>query len=108
MKRVLFDEQLPKKLRRHLPGFEVLTVGERGWGGVKNGELLRLAASEFDVFLTGDRNLPHQQNLATLELGIVVLRLGSIRLQHLAPAAAEIAAAMASVQPGQILFVGPR
>lgn len=69
--KVLLDECLPRKLRRHLPGHEVFTVPEMGWAGVKNGALLRLVESaqpEFAVFLTMDGNLQYQQNLPAKKL----------------------------------------
>jgi hypothetical protein len=47
--RVLLDECVPRALRKELPGHEVKTVAEAGWAGVKNGELLQLAASQFDL-----------------------------------------------------------
>jgi hypothetical protein len=49
-----------------LTGHEVKTVAEVGWAGVKNGELLQMAARRFDVLLTVDRNLEYQQNFAGL------------------------------------------
>lgn len=61
--RVLLDECLPRQLKWQLPGHDVATVPERGWAGTKNGELLRLAAAEFDVFVTVDQNLRFQRNL---------------------------------------------
>ena len=62
--RVLLDEQLPRHLTRELRGHEVSTVQQKGWAGLKNGELLRRAADAgFEVFLTADRNLEFQQNL---------------------------------------------
>jgi hypothetical protein len=48
---------VPRALRDELEGHDVRTVAESGWAGVKNGELLRLAAEHFDVLLTVDRNL---------------------------------------------------
>ncbi len=65
MIRVLLDENLPRKLKWSLDA-DVVTVPERGWGGIKNNRLLRLAASEFDVLLTMDRGLEYQQNLKGL------------------------------------------
>lgn len=53
MRRVLFDEDVPRPLRRDLPGFEIQTVVETGWSGVKNEELLRKA----EVFLTSSLQL---------------------------------------------------
>lgn len=105
MRRVLFDENLPGKLRGDLPGLEVVTVAEAGWRGVKNGELLRLAETEFDAFLTADRNLPHQQTIARLRMGVVVLQLGSTRLDDLRVAAVRIGDALHSVQPGELRIV---
>ena len=55
--RVLLDECVPRQLRRELTGFEVHTVQDMGWAGVKNGALLELAATQFDVLLTVDRDL---------------------------------------------------
>jgi hypothetical protein len=54
--RVLCDEDLPRQLRRDLPEFEVRTVQEAGWSGVKNGDLLRRAQEQFEVFVTADFN----------------------------------------------------
>jgi uncharacterized protein DUF5615 len=54
--RILLDESLPQRLRRSFAGHEVVTVVEAGWSGVENGELLRLAATRFDVFVTADQN----------------------------------------------------
>ena len=52
--RVLLDECVPRALRD--PGHEVKTVAEAGWAGVKNGELLQLAAGQFDLLLMVDRS----------------------------------------------------
>ncbi len=64
--RVLLDECVPRKLRREFPGHEVRTVTEMGWGGTRNGALLRRAAGEFDLLLTVDTNLEYQQNTSAL------------------------------------------
>jgi len=56
-----------------LIGHDVRTVIECGWAGTSNGKLLALAASSFDVLLTADRNIKHQQNLKTLPIAVVVL-----------------------------------
>ena len=59
--KVLLDECLPKKLKREVEADEVSTVPEAGWASKTNGELLRLAEANFDVLLTNDQNLEHQQ-----------------------------------------------
>ena len=75
MKRLLLDENIDRALKDLFDAdFEVVTVTEQGWQGKKNGELLRLAAEAFDVFVTMDKNLERQQNLGTLDLAVVVIR----------------------------------
>jgi hypothetical protein len=69
--RMLLDECVPRGLTHELGDHEVRTVPEMGWGGMKNGALLQLAAESFDVLLTTDRNLAFQQNIATLRFGII-------------------------------------
>jgi hypothetical protein len=70
--RVLLDENLPHKLRTHLAHHETATVSYLAWGGLENGVLLKKAeAAGFDVFVTGDRALEYQQNVAKRTLGIV-------------------------------------
>ena len=63
MRRVLFDENLPRKLRREISNAIVRTVQEQNWAGVRNGELLRRASQQFDVLLTADQRLCYQQNI---------------------------------------------
>jgi len=53
VRRVLFDENLPRLLRRNLPEFEIRTVQEEGWGSFKNGDLLRRAEGKLMCFLPG-------------------------------------------------------
>lgn len=55
--KLLLDECIDRKLAREFPGYEVKTVPQMGWAGVKSGQLLALAEAEFNVFITGDRNL---------------------------------------------------
>ena len=72
--RVLFDQGTPAPLRHALAGHAVVTAYELGWATLKNGELLPAAQKEgFEVFVTTDRNLRYQQNLADRSLAIVVL-----------------------------------
>jgi len=64
--RVLLDENLPADLAAELVGHDARTVGQMGWVGVKNGELLSRMRNDFQVLLTMDRTLQHQQHLSTL------------------------------------------
>jgi predicted nuclease of predicted toxin-antitoxin system len=72
--RILFDQGTPVPLRRVLTQHEVVTAHERGWSQLNNGDLLDLAEIEgFDVLVTTDTNLRHQQNLVSRRIAIVVL-----------------------------------
>lgn len=85
MMRLLLDESLPKKLRDHLPGHHIKTVVEMGWSGYKNGRLLTVASAGFDALITADKNMPHQQNPATLPLAVIILDAPSNELSRLLP-----------------------
>lgn len=72
--KLLLDESLPQDLRLYLSSeHEAVTVPFRGWASEKNGELLRLASAEFDVFITADQSLEHQQNVSQFDIAVVVL-----------------------------------
>src|SRR6187397_1941784 len=73
--KILLDESIPQKLRKDFGNeHEVWTVRDKGWLGKTNGELWKLVSeNNFDIFITVDRNLQHQQNLNSLPLRIVVL-----------------------------------
>lgn len=105
MRRVLFDEDVPRQLRRDLQGFDILTAVEIGWSGLKNGELLRKAEARFDVFITADRNLRFQQNLSAFAIGVVVLEGGSTKLEDLRPLVSELRRAIETVQPRHVVLV---
>ena len=100
------DENLPRKLARHLVGHACRTVVECGWSGKKNGELLGLADPQFDVLLTLDKNLPYQQNLDTKRIAVLIVRARSNRIQDLLPVIPECLAALESIQPQQVVRVG--
>jgi hypothetical protein len=69
---VLFDQNTPRKLRRHLTGHLVTTALAMGWDRTVNGELIRAAeAAGFEVFLTCDQNLSYQQDLSGRKIAIV-------------------------------------
>ena len=90
---------MPAPLRESLPGHEVRTAFELGWATLRNGELLARAEAEFEGFVTTDRNLKNQQNLARFRLAILVLPTTSWpRLQRML---GEIAAAVDALEAGE-------
>ncbi len=104
--RILLDESLPIELRDELPLHAIRSVQEMGWSALKNGELLRRAAAQFDVFVTADQNLQYQQNLQSLPIAVAVLVATNNRIQSLRPLVPELLSALASVQPRTIFRVG--
>lgn len=100
--RVLLDECLPKKLKREFAGCVVSTVPEMGWAGKKNGALMKVAATEFDVFVTADQNLRYQQNLAYSEIGVIVLVSVNTRIETLIPLMIQVNRAVQTVVAGQV------
>lgn len=104
--RILLDESLPRDLIAQLPGHAVATVRSAGWSGVKNGKLLALAATRFDVFVTADRNLEYQQNLATLPIAVVVLAARRTRIEAILPLVPELLALLNQLAPRTLRTVG--
>lgn len=67
-------------IKTHLPELSITTVQEMGWTGKKNGELLSLAAKQFDIFITADKQLRFQQNTSNLQLSVIVLPTNQVPL----------------------------
>ena len=62
--KILFDENTPRPLKKHLPNHTIWTTQEMEWAHIENGELLDLAEEAgFEVLLTTDKNIPYQQNI---------------------------------------------
>jgi predicted nuclease of predicted toxin-antitoxin system len=82
--KILLDECVTRKLRRHLKEFEARTVVEMNWSGLKNGNLLSEAVAEdFDILLTIDKNLGHRQNMDKYEIAVVVLNVEKSKIEFL-------------------------
>ena len=104
--RVLLDECVPKRLANEFHKHDVSTVTKEGWSGTKNGDLLKLAASRFDVFVTVDQNLEYQQNLEESEISVVVLEVESNRLDVLRPLVSSVEKALTTLKPGELVRIG--
>jgi hypothetical protein len=105
MRRVLLDENLPRKLRREFPECFVRTVQEELWTSFANGELLRRAQATFDVLLTADRRLQYQQSLPQFSIGVVVIVTPSLRLATIRTAIEPLREAILSVGSGEVVQV---
>ena len=103
---LLLDENLPKKLKYRFSGqYEVLTVPEMGWGGIKNGDLLqRMECKNLKVLLSIDKNMGHQQNLEKYNVSLVVLNSRDARYASLVECIPKVEKLIESgLQPGMII-----
>ncbi len=101
--RVLLDECVPWPMRKVLVGHACTTAQRMGWDAITNGDLIRLAESEFDVFVTSDQNIRYQQNLAGRR--IAILELSTNDLRRILAASGEITAALDGIQSGDYMRV---
>ena len=105
--RVLLDENIPRKLKgRFDAAHEVWTVPERGWNGLTNGELLRVAEVAFDVLVTMDRGMRHQQHLDRYDLGYILLSVPTNQFPDLAPLMLQVNATLGSIRSGDVVQIG--
>ena len=89
--RLLLDENLPKRLKADFSLHEVFTAREKGWNGIKNGELLcLLLENDFHALLTFDKNLQHQQNFSKYPISVFVLTAFNNTYNLLKPLAIQI------------------
>lgn len=103
--KAFLDECVDWRLARDIAGHDVRTAHDMEWNGIKNGELLRLAAEQFDVFITVDRNLTFQQDVSTFAIAVIVLRSRSNRLADLRALVPNMLSAIAVARPGAVQFV---
>ena len=72
--RILFDNDVPWPLRKHLTGHEVISAYHCGWHQKKNGELLDLAeADRFDLLVTCDASMRFQQQVIGRKIAVLAL-----------------------------------
>jgi predicted nuclease of predicted toxin-antitoxin system len=103
---ILLDECVPARLSRSLPQHDVVTAHEAGFAGVKNGELLRLAAADFDAFVTVDRNLAFQQNPDILPIAVIVINSRSNKLKDIEPHVTVLLQTLDSALERRVYHIG--
>jgi predicted nuclease of predicted toxin-antitoxin system len=102
--KILFDEDVPRKLARLLPRHEIHTVVSVQWGGIKNGELLTLIERErFNVFLTGDKNMQNRQRLEDRSFAVLIM--SAINWPVVRPHVHKISAALDDARPGMVNMI---
>jgi len=104
--RLLLDENLDWRLRRDLAAHHVDSVQRIGWAGIENGELLNKAVEGgFDVLITMDSNMVHQQNLAKYPIAVVALRAASNRLADTRPLMPALLELLPHIKSGAVTFL---
>ncbi len=106
--KLLLDECIPWKVKFLFTaeGHECQTVRDAGLSGKQNGELLSRAENEFDVLITIDKNIPHQQNMAGRRLAILIIRPASNDIDDIRPHVPQALVALQSIKPGEVVQVG--
>lgn len=104
--RILLDECVPRRLKRHFRNYGlVLTVTDAGLSSYTNGQLLRRISGDFDVFITIDKSIHHQQNLAAYDSALVLLRVRSNDIVDVEPVLPRLFARWSELQRGALLVI---
>ncbi len=102
--RALFDHSVPRGPRTVLARVEVRHAFEMGWHELRDGDLLRAAERDgFDVLITSDKNIRHQNRLGGMR--IAVLELGTNHWPTLQLHAAIVSLALADLGQGEYRLV---
>jgi predicted nuclease of predicted toxin-antitoxin system len=102
---ILFDNNTPRGLARFLASHSVVEARTRGWDQLVNGELIAVAEqADFEVMVTADKNIRHQQNLGARKIALVVLENSQWPMVKLV--AEKIVAAINAARPGSYVEVG--
>ncbi len=103
--KLLLDEYVPRRLKGDFSGHEVLTIDEAGLKGLKNGDLLRAASGQFEVVITVNKNLKHQQNRAELPIAILILSANSNRYEALLPLIPKALMELKGIVVGALIII---
>jgi hypothetical protein len=102
--KILLDEGVPDIIKQRLSSFSIFSVKEMAWRGITNGKLLDLMSEhEFQIIITTDKNLPHQQNLAKRQISAILPANDIPTVVELLP---EIAGAIDTILAGDFKLVG--
>ena len=103
--RVLLDACVPQDFRHAIGGHDVATARYAGFAHLSNGQLLAAMAGSFDVLITTDKNLRHQQHMSGRSISIIVLNASGIRLPDLVPLVPRILVALETLEPGTVVEI---
>src|SRR2546430_3661300 len=103
--KLLLDECTPRRLKRHFTEHATFSVEDAGLKGLKNGDLLKAASGKFDVLITVDRKLSHEQNINKFNIAVLVLVARSNSYEHLMPLIPLALDKLKSIKSGEVVEV---
>ena len=103
--KILFDACCPRPLRKYLTAHEVITAQQKGWGELRNGELLKQAQDEFEVMISTDSNIKYQQQLPSYDIALIVLRSVTGQVDELATLMSDCEKALQLIQRGECFYL---
>jgi hypothetical protein len=107
--RILLDECIDEGLRHSFTGHDCHTCRYAGLKGLANGALLAAAdQAGYDVLITVDKNMPHQQSLRGRRISVIVIEARSTSFDDLVILMPDVLTSVEFVQPGHVLCVGSR
>jgi hypothetical protein len=78
-----------------------------GWGGLANGDLLRASEKDFDVLITGDRNLSFQQDTLNFNIAVIVLHAKTTKLDDSLALMDQVRTILKTITKGEVVDVYP-
>jgi predicted nuclease of predicted toxin-antitoxin system len=104
--RVLLDNCIPRRLAALLDGIDVMPAVDIGWAALTDRDLLDAMAGRYDVLVTVDRGIRHQQRLHDRPIAIILLRARTNRLADLAPLIPALRSALGQMSLGKVHEIG--
>jgi hypothetical protein len=102
---ILFDNGVPRPLRKFLSPHRVTTTQELGWDDLQNGKLLRTAQDDFDVIISTDTNIKYAQRLEQLDIALLVLRSFRLSLKTFIPLVPQIFETIEIIESGEVVYI---
>lgn len=105
--KLLLDENIDVRLKNCFPNdYDVFTVKDMNWNGIKNGKLLLLLEeNSFNGWIVVDKNIPYQQNISNLPCLVIVLDVYRNTLKHLAQLVPKILNVLSNETTDKIIVV---
>ena len=104
--RILLDECIDERFRHQFADHDCQTARYAHFAGLTNGRLLSAAeAAGFEVIITVDQGIPHQQNIRSKQIAVCVLRVTTNRLSDLIQLVPVILIGLDSIKPGEVIIL---